>query len=90
MVTDVPSCPVNIGALGAEAVVFVTDALAQLIEQFGLSFWYRVGHALFRLYLLLPICTVSWQRQAPRGLRAIKQLCITAVAAHNGRRLPVK
>ncbi len=49
----VPFRPLNVGALGAETVVIVPDAPAQLVEQFGWSFWYRLGHALFAVYLIL-------------------------------------
>jgi hypothetical protein len=37
--TDVPSCLVDIGPLGTEAVMLGTDGAAELIEQLRLPFW---------------------------------------------------
>ncbi len=49
----------NTGSLRAEAVMLVSDAMVQLIEQFRLPIWYRIAHALFPVYLSLYICTAS-------------------------------
>ena len=64
-----------------------SDAIAQLIEQSRLSIWYRVGHALFPVYLMLYLCTVSCQSLTSIDLWPIKEFCITAADVHNGRQL---
>ncbi len=53
MKANVPSCPIDIGAFGARAVMFIPNAPSQLIEQSRLSFWYCLEHALFHVYLML-------------------------------------
>jgi hypothetical protein len=57
MEADVPFCPINISALGAEGVMLVADASAQLIEQTWLFLCYGFRHALFHVYLMLYKCT---------------------------------
>jgi hypothetical protein len=45
--------------------MLVPDVVAQLLEQLRLPFWYRLGHALFRIYLILHVHTVFVPRPSP-------------------------
>jgi len=60
----VPFRPINIDTLDAQRVVFISNVMVQLIEQSGLSFWYRFRHALFHVYLTLYKYTVIVPRLA--------------------------
>lgn len=90
MKTDVPPCPIDIGAFRTQAVMLVSDADTQLIEKFRLLIWYRIGHALFPFYLILFIRTVLCRSRIWPGLWRIKGICITAAGAHNGADCPDK
>ncbi len=68
MEANVPFCPINISALGADGVMLVPDTSAQLIEQTRLSFCYCLRHALFHVCLILYECAVVVPRSGAMRL----------------------